>query len=89
MNKEQYDFIELIKKCDYRNDSNSREGVLSVWIPFYRLQKFTTLVGADYFSEDPPEVVLLETSIWINVLDYAERFDIDEDVFYEFIGDCR
>ena len=86
MDRNQYDFVEFIKSLENRIES---EETMSVWIPFDKLERFTELIGGDYFCDDAPDVTLLEQYVWINCYDYIEYMDIDKEIFAEVLNETN
>lgn len=56
---------------------------LYVWIPFYRLEEFTELLGCDNFAEGGEDVYLQYDCICIDLVDVCDRYDIDHNNILE------
>ena len=77
MSEKQNEFIEFMDKCETRLDSTEYQNVISMWIPFYKLEEFTRILGSD--SSYPISVELLDNSIYVNILDYVDELELDRE----------
>lgn len=64
-----YKFVQD-KEIHWRGDK------LLLWIPFYDLSDFTSLVGVNYFSEGGEPVYLQSETVCIELNDLCECMDI-------------
>lgn len=71
-----YKFLEDIS-MDWRGEE------LIIWIPFWKIETFTKMVGYDYFSESGHDVNLQHECIALDLVPICEYFDIEPERMLE------
>lgn len=66
-----YKILKFIERCEHRVETEE----IIVWIPFYKLDEFTNLIGHCYFAEGGEEVNLQENCIALDIVPMMELFE--------------
>lgn len=53
---------------------------LTVWLPFYKIEDFVSLIGEDYFCEGDIQVVIMGEYIAFDLVPYCEYLCIDAEL---------